>query len=119
MEDTLVTELQEYLVAAEMTVESSADNSTVPWYADYVNYIVSGVIPYNLNHQGKKRFKHNVKEYFWDEPFLFKQCAYQIIRRCVHEEEQQHVLEQCHSSSYGGHFGGNKTSAKVFQSGLY
>ncbi|KAL4304561.1 hypothetical protein GQ457_10G010670 [Hibiscus cannabinus] len=68
---------------------------------------------------GRKRFKHNAKGYFWDEPYLFKQCADQIIRRCIHEEEQQMILEQCHSAPYGGHFGGNRTTAKVLQSGFY
>ncbi|KAK8670040.1 hypothetical protein V6N13_104806 [Hibiscus sabdariffa] len=72
-----------------------------------------------MNHQGKKRFKHNAKDYFCDEPYLFKQCADQIIRRCIPEDEQQQILEQCHSTPYGGHFGGNRTAAKVLQSGLY
>ncbi|KAL4303687.1 hypothetical protein GQ457_10G017930 [Hibiscus cannabinus] len=66
-----------------------------------------------------KRFKHNAKGYFWDEPYLFKQCADQIIRRCIPEEEQQTILEQCHLAPYGGHFGGNRTAAKVLQSGFY
>ncbi|KAL4325949.1 hypothetical protein GQ457_11G033230 [Hibiscus cannabinus] len=69
--------------------------------------------------QGRKRFRHNAKGYFWDEPYLFKQCADQIIRRCIPEEEQQMILEQCHSAPYGGHFGGNRTAAKVLQSGFY
>ncbi|KAK8652157.1 hypothetical protein V6N13_061179 [Hibiscus sabdariffa] len=45
--------------------------------------------------------------------------ADQIIRHCVPENEQQHVLEQCHASTYGGHFGGNRTAAKVLQYGLF
>ncbi|KAL4340655.1 hypothetical protein GQ457_08G031060 [Hibiscus cannabinus] len=68
---------------------------------------------------GRKRFRHNAKGYFWDEPYMFKQCADQIIRRCIPEEEQQMILEQCHSAPYGGHFGGNRTTAKVLQSGFY
>ncbi|KAL4388382.1 hypothetical protein GQ457_09G019490 [Hibiscus cannabinus] len=67
--------------------------------------------------QGRKRFKHNAKGYFWDEPYLFKQCADQIIRRCIPEEEQQTILEQCHSAPYGGHFGGNRTAAKMPKTG--
>ncbi|KAL4383479.1 hypothetical protein GQ457_15G018740 [Hibiscus cannabinus] len=62
--------------------------------------------------QESDRFKHNAKDYFWDEPYLFKQCADRIIRRCIHEEEQQQILEECHSAPYGGHFGGNRTAAK-------
>ncbi|KAL4284741.1 hypothetical protein GQ457_16G018120 [Hibiscus cannabinus] len=42
-----------------------------------------------------------------------------IIRRCIPEEEQHTILEQCHSAPYGGHFGGNRTAAKVLQSGFY
>ncbi|KAL4361133.1 hypothetical protein GQ457_04G020720 [Hibiscus cannabinus] len=42
-----------------------------------------------------------------------------IIRRCIPEEEQQTILEQCHSAPYEAHFGGNRTAAKVLQSGLY
>ncbi|KAL4303008.1 hypothetical protein GQ457_10G009890 [Hibiscus cannabinus] len=41
------------------------------------------------------------------------------IKRCILEEEQQIILEQCHSAPYGGHFGGNRTTTKVLQSGLY
>ncbi|KAL4310683.1 hypothetical protein GQ457_01G021270 [Hibiscus cannabinus] len=74
---------------------------------------------YLIGTKGRKRFKHNAKGYFWDEPYLFKQCADQIIRRCIPEEEQQTILEQCHSAPYGGHFGGNRTAAKVLQSGFY
>ncbi|KAL4334846.1 hypothetical protein GQ457_07G006090 [Hibiscus cannabinus] len=74
---------------------------------------------YLIGTKGRKRFKHNAKGYFWDEPYLFKQCVDQIIRRCIPEEEQQLILEQCHSAPYGGHFGGNRTAAKVLKSGLY
>ncbi|KAL4283147.1 hypothetical protein GQ457_16G015010 [Hibiscus cannabinus] len=93
--------------------------SATPWYADIVNFLVSGIIPHDLTYQGKKRFQHDARHYFWDEPLLFKQCADQVIRRCAPEEEQQHLLQQCHSSPYGGHFGGTRTAAKVLQSGFY
>ncbi|KAL4323802.1 hypothetical protein GQ457_11G023210 [Hibiscus cannabinus] len=43
-----------------------------PWYADIVNFLVSGILPYDLTYQGKKRFLHNAKHYYWDEPLLFK-----------------------------------------------
>ncbi|KAK8675703.1 hypothetical protein V6N13_033767 [Hibiscus sabdariffa] len=114
-EDTLIAAISEFIASAD----NSADTTTAPWYADYVNYIVSGFIPHQLNYQGKKRFKYNAKDYFWDKPYLFKQCADQIIRRCIHEEEQQQILEQCHTAQYGRHFGGNRTATKVLQYGLY
>ncbi|KAL5554123.1 hypothetical protein UlMin_041524 [Ulmus minor] len=90
-----------------------------PWYADFANFLVSGLLPLDLTSQQKKRFLHNVKFYHWDEPFLFKQCADQMIRRCIPIEETDSILQQCHSSPYGGHFGGMRTANKVLQAGFY
>ncbi|KAL5570702.1 hypothetical protein UlMin_020299 [Ulmus minor] len=87
----------------------------LPWYADFVNFLVSGMLPPNLTSQQKKRFLNDVKFYHWDEPFLFKQCADQMIRRCIPKEEIESILQQCHSSPYGGHFGGVRTANKVLQ----
>ena len=50
---------------------------------------------------------------------MFHVGADQIIRRCVPEEEQEHILAMCHSSLCGGHFASRKTRAKVLQSGFY
>ncbi|KAK8933442.1 hypothetical protein KSP39_PZI015251 [Platanthera zijinensis] len=92
---------------------------SVPWYADFVNYIVSKVFSPGLSSQQRKRFLHQVKYYLWDEPYLFKICADQIIRRCVPEVEVHSILERCHASPYGGHFKGDRTARKVLESGLY
>ena len=43
----------------------------------------------------------------------------QIIKRCVPDEEQQSVLNFCHTLACGGHFSGKKIMAKVLQSGFY
>ena len=42
-----------------------------------------------------------------------------IIRRCAPESEQGKILQECHASSYGGHFAEDKTSHKILQSGFY
>ncbi|XP_028799536.1 uncharacterized protein LOC114754863 [Neltuma alba] len=88
-------------------------------FAYLVNYLVCGTLPLDLNSHQKRKFLHDAKMYFWEEPYLFKRCADQMIRRCVSEVEQQDILECCHSSAYGGHFRGEKTAAKVLQSGFY
>ncbi|GJV71889.1 reverse transcriptase domain-containing protein [Tanacetum coccineum] len=46
-----------------------------------------------------------VKHYFWDDPFLFKICADQVIRRCVHGKEALDILEACYNGPTGGHHG--------------
>ncbi|KAL4273410.1 hypothetical protein GQ457_13G014730 [Hibiscus cannabinus] len=93
--------------------------TAIPWYADIVNFLVSGVLPHELSSQGRKKFRHYARYYFWDEPYLFKQCADQLLRRCVPEEEQKDILFHCHTSTCGGNFGGAMTAAKVLQSGFY
>ena len=50
---------------------------------------------------------------------MFHIRADQIIRRCVLEEEQEHILSMCHSSLCGGHFALRKTGPKVLQSNFY
>ncbi|XP_061350060.1 uncharacterized protein LOC133295273 [Gastrolobium bilobum] len=87
-----------------------------PWFADIANYLAAGIEPYHLNHQGRKRFHHEAKQYFWDDPLLYKRCSDQLLRRCIPEGEQQKILEQCHNSPYGGHFAGARTTTKVLQS---
>ena len=91
----------------------SLKESTPPWYADFANYIVSGLLPDDLSYYQKKRFIHDVKRYFWDEPYLFRECTDGIIRQCVMEEEIKSILEACHSFLFGGHHGGVRTAMKV------
>ena len=95
------------------------DKKAVPLFADYVNYLVAKVIPPEFNYQKKKRFFAHLKHYYWEEPILYRHCADQVIRRCVPEDEMYNILNHCHTLSCGGHFGGQRTAAKVLQSGFY
>ena len=51
--------------------------------------------------------------YFWEESFLYKLCKGGICRRCVHEEEIQSMISQCHDSTCGGHASTSKITTKV------
>nr|CAN77500.1 hypothetical protein VITISV_032143 [Vitis vinifera] len=89
-----------------------------PWYAHIANYLVTGEVPSEWKAQDRKHFFAKIHAYYWEEPFLFKYCADQIIRKCVPEEEQQGILSHCHESACGGHFASQKTVMKVLQSGF-
>ena len=53
--------------------------SSYPWFADIVNYLVTGAVPPDWTPQDKKRFLNWSRVFFYDDPFLFKYCADQII----------------------------------------
>ncbi|GJV12336.1 reverse transcriptase domain-containing protein [Tanacetum coccineum] len=55
----------------------------------------------------------------FDDPYLFRICANQVIRRCVHGQEAVDILIACHNGPTGGHHGANYTAKKVFDSGFY
>ena len=46
---------------------------------------------------------HDVKNFFWDEPYIYRGCADGIIRRCVSEFDMFCVSEAYYSSLVGGH----------------
>nr|GFA66791.1 reverse transcriptase domain-containing protein [Tanacetum cinerariifolium] len=69
--------------------------------------------------QQKNKFFKDVKHYFWDDLFLFKICADQVIMRCVHDQEVIDILKACHNGPTGGHHGLIYTAKKVFNSGFY
>nr|GEZ04580.1 reverse transcriptase domain-containing protein [Tanacetum cinerariifolium] len=92
-------------------------DSSTSWFADIENYHAGNFIVKGMSSQQKKKFFKDVKHYFWDDPYLFKIYADQVIRRCVHGQEAVDILIACHNGPTGGHHGANFTAKKVFDSG--
>ncbi|RVW81571.1 Transposon Tf2-12 polyprotein [Vitis vinifera] len=99
--------------------ESLMSIEVAPWYSHIANYLVTGEVPSEWSAQDKRHFFAKIHAYYWEEPFLFKYCADQIIRKCVPEQEQSGILSHCHDSACGGHFASQKTAMKVIQSGFW
>ena len=93
--------------------------TTRPWFADMANYKATGVIPEEYTWNQRKKFLHDARFYVWDDPHLFKAGADNVLRRCVTKEEARSILWHCHSSPYGDHHSGDRTTAKVLQSGFF
>nr|GEZ24574.1 retrovirus-related Pol polyprotein [Tanacetum cinerariifolium] len=68
---------------------SSRGDSSTPWFADI------------------------------DDPYLFRICVIQVIRRCVYGQEAIDILTACHNGPTRGHRGPNYTAKRVFDSGFY
>ena len=90
---------------------NALSNTATPWYADIINYLVAGILPPDLTYQQKKKFFHDLKQYYWDDPLLFKRGVDGIFRRCIPEEEIESVITHCHSYPVGGHMSRSKTAA--------
>ncbi|GJZ74288.1 reverse transcriptase domain-containing protein [Tanacetum coccineum] len=55
-------------------------DDNAPWFADFANYHAENFVIKGMSSQQKRKFFKDVKHYFWDDPFLFKICADQVIR---------------------------------------
>ena len=87
-----------------------------PWYANIVNYKVAGdVAPW----EDKRKLKHQRCFHLWDDPYLYRVCADGLLWRCVPMVEATKIIERCHASPDGGHYGAFCTHAKIWQRGFF
>ena len=90
-----------------------------PWFANIVNFLVASVFPPLASRAQIDKLKSDAKHYIWDDPYLWKLCSDQVIRRCIPNHEIDSVLQFCHSSAPGGHLGIQRTARKVLDCGFY
>ncbi|GJT33657.1 hypothetical protein Tco_0924076 [Tanacetum coccineum] len=112
-------EINEKFPLETLNMVTFPSDSSTPWFADYANYHAGNFIVKRMSSQQKNKFFKDVKHYFWEDPYLFKICADQVIRRCVACQEAIDILIACNSGPTGGHYGANYTAKKVFDSGFY
>ena len=84
----------------------------LPWYAHIVTYLVISAIPEHWTTQDRRKFFVEVRNFYWDDPYLFKYCPNQILRRCIPNNETHNVIKFCHSEACGGHFFCEKNHCK-------
>ncbi|GKB54024.1 reverse transcriptase domain-containing protein [Tanacetum coccineum] len=90
-----------------------------PWFVDFSNYLVGDIIPKGMTYQQRNKFFSDIKNYFWEDPYLFKVCSYGMIRRCVSGPKTRSILDQCHHGPTSEHYGPNTTTKKVLDLGFY
>nr|GEY37632.1 reverse transcriptase domain-containing protein [Tanacetum cinerariifolium] len=112
-------EINETFPSETLGMISFNSNSTTPWFVDILNYHARNFIVKGMSSQQKKKCFKDVKHYFWDNPYLFKIYADQVIRRCVHGQEVVDILTAYHNRPTEGHHGANYTAKKVFDSSFY
>nr|GEW71146.1 reverse transcriptase domain-containing protein [Tanacetum cinerariifolium] len=76
-------EINESFPLETLNLVSTRGNQSTPWFADFVNYHARNFIIKGMSSQQKSKFFKDVKHYFWDDPFLFKNYDDQVIRRAI------------------------------------
>ncbi|GJS00968.1 reverse transcriptase domain-containing protein [Tanacetum coccineum] len=94
-------------------------NDEEPWYADYVNYIVRKVVPPKWTPERRKWLFSQVRNYFWDEPYAFRLCPDNVMRRCMAGDEILKILAHCHSGLTREHHSASITERKVYKAVFY
>nr|GEV11426.1 DNA-directed DNA polymerase [Tanacetum cinerariifolium] len=112
-------EINETFPLETLSMVTFRGDSSAPWFAYFANYHAGNFIVKGMTYQQKNKFFQDVKHYFWDDPFLFKICADQVIRRCMHGKEALDILEAYHNGPTGRHHGANLTTKKVFDSSFF
>nr|GEZ48885.1 reverse transcriptase domain-containing protein [Tanacetum cinerariifolium] len=74
-------EINETFPLETLNMVSFRGNSSTLWFAYFSNYHAGNFIVKGMSSQQKNKFFKDVKHYFWDDLFLFKICADQVIRR--------------------------------------
>nr|GEW79011.1 reverse transcriptase domain-containing protein [Tanacetum cinerariifolium] len=112
-------EINETFPLETLNMVSFRGDSSTLWFAHFTNYHARNFFVNGMSSQQKKKLFKDVKHYFWDDPFLFKICLDQVLRRCVHGQEAFDILKACHNGPTGGPHGPNYTAKKVFNSRFY
>nr|GEX63392.1 reverse transcriptase domain-containing protein [Tanacetum cinerariifolium] len=112
-------EINESFLLETLNLVSTRGNSSTPWFTDFANYHAGNFVVQGMSSQHKSKFFKDVKHNFWDDPFLFKICVDQVIKRCVHDQEAIDIIKACHYGPTGRHHGLDYIAKKVFYSGFY
>ncbi|RDY10709.1 putative mitochondrial protein, partial [Mucuna pruriens] len=90
-----------------------------PWFADICNFVAASQFPPEASRLYKERLQNDAKYYIWDDPYLWRLSSNQVIRRCILDTEINSVLQFCHATPGGNHYGSTRTARKVLDCRFY
>ena len=72
--------------------QSSLSIALIPWSANIDNFLASGFLPAHLDTQDKRKFLSDVKNFYWDDPYLFKYCTNQIFQKSIPDNDVSSII---------------------------
>jgi hypothetical protein len=84
--------------------ESLLSLSSMSWFAKNIDFLATGDLPAHWSTKDKGKFLNEVKNFYWDDLYLFKYYPDKIFQRCIPDNEVSSVIKLCHSEACGNHF---------------
>ncbi|GJZ77761.1 reverse transcriptase domain-containing protein [Tanacetum coccineum] len=95
-------EINETFPLETLNMVTSHDNQSTPWFVDIANYHAGNFHFQGMSKLTKRKLFKDVKHYFWDDPYLFRICADQIIRRVMSKYGVTHRLSTAYHPKTSG-----------------
>jgi hypothetical protein len=102
-----------------VTPETGPRDDPDQWLTDIIYFLKHGVPPEELSKAERKRLGVCSRAFSLVTDNLYHKSADGVWRRVVRKDEQEDVLRECHSGVASGHYAGEVTARKVWQSGLW
>jgi hypothetical protein len=83
------------------------------YFADIIEYLSTGIAPQEFSTAQKKNLVVIAIDYQLIVGHLYKMGTYNILRRCVLENERPRILAESHEGIDGGNYVGKYTAQKV------
>ena len=90
-----------------------------PWYGYFLIYLQTQRSHPNPSHDDRRRIRHHVKYYLIMNDTLYRRGIDSILHQCLTHEEDEHVLNDFHSRTCGGHLSGMATTQKILRPGYF
>jgi hypothetical protein len=102
-----------------VTLEAGPRDDPDKWLTDMIYFLSHGLPPEELSKVEWKRLGVRSRAFSLMNDNFYHKSADGVWRRVVQQDEWAEVLWECHSGVAGGHWAGEVTARKVWQSGLW
>jgi hypothetical protein len=106
---------EESLINGDIFLIASSD----PWYGDILVYLQTLKCPSSSSHDEHRRIHHQAQNYLILDNTLYRRGVDCILHRCLTHEEEELVLNDCHTGACGGHLSGLETTQNILRAGYF
>ena len=89
------------------------------WLIEMHQFLSTGVPPENMDRDERKRVAVRSRHFYLVGDTLYHKGADGIWRRTVRSDEKETILREAYGGIAGGHYAGEATTLKIWQSGLW